>query len=250
MADADHDARAIVAAFVASRGPDPARRRANWNATLARLEEDPLAEARMPRRSRAWPIAIAAAVVAAIATAAFGGGILVAREPAPVRSQAADGDAERVAPEVATVREPAIAPQSVPAPAPRIAPAALPAPPVETPPAPAPARRARVPAPVEPASEAPAIVVTPERLKLETDLVARARAAAGAGDDAKAIALLRQHAREFADGAMVEDRRAWLAIVLCRSKGAGAAAAARSFLAAHPRSPYVARVRSACGEIE
>lgn len=242
MADADHDARAIVAAFVASRGPDPARRRANWNATLARLDEEPLVDVPKATRSRAWPVAIAAAIVAAIATAAFGGGILVAREPAPVRSQAVDGNPVR---KVATV-------EPVPAvvPAPVRAPELATEPPVIAPVEPPPVRRPRVREAVQPAAPPPAVVITPERLKLETELVARARAAATTGHDAQAIALLRQHAREFADGAMVEDRRAWLAIVLCRSKGEGAPSAAASFLAAHPRSPYVARVRKACGEIE
>lgn len=247
MRPRDPDGRAELAAYRAARQPDAQRRRHNWNETLARLGEDPLTDAKGPASSRApriW-IGVAAAVIVALT-----GALLLGRgdpmhdtgERMP-HSQAVDGETQTPAPATMKTRVPAPVERSmatkpiVAAPAPAIA--SEPARASDTPPR----RRPTVlPAP-EPAA------ITPERLALETDLIARARAAAVASDDALAIRLLRQHAREYPDGAMVEDRGAWLAIVQCRSSAPqdGREAAAR-FLAAHPRSPYAARVRLACAD--
>ena len=247
MASDDRDSRALLAALVATRGPDPQRRRHNWNATLARLDEDPLAGAPAPPHasaSRTWMLAAAALVL--FATALFGGRALLAPEPVSPRSQASASDATPAPPQIAPERAPL--PTKVPAPT-RHEPAATSAEPVPIEPPPPVPRRPRS-RPVEASAEIPAVaVVTPERLALETRLIARARAAATAHDDATAITLLQEHGREFPDGAMVEDRRAWLAIVQCRSHAAAGQRSAATFLAAHPRSPYAERVRTAC-EIE
>jgi hypothetical protein len=251
----DRDAQTWLAEHVATRGPDPQRRRANWNATLARLADDPLADAHVPQRTtarRTWMIAAAAALV--IAAGVWRGSALFVADDA----SAAPSEAAASAPSPA---EPRIAgrPRELPAVPPRGPAVELPAPASALLPSPPGRLRDRdhdrdhdhdhdhVAAP--PAAEDPPATISPERLALETRLIARARAAVSAHEDAQAIALLQQHAREFGDGAMVEDRRAWLAIVQCRSSAAMGGGSATSFLSAYPRSPYAARVRAAC-EIE
>jgi len=246
----DDDARAALDAFVASRRPDPQRRRHNWNETLARLGEDPLAEptaARPARRMQVWIGACAAIVVAAIGMGTVLGRRALTedtREPA-AHSQAASIDTTDAAPDAARVRTPE--PPMQPRPDREAAPVA----PVVPPPEPVaierePPRRPKAATPPAAVVAPQPVTITPERLALETDLIARARAAAVAGDDARAVQLLQQHAREHADGAMVEDRRAWLAIVQCRSSSPAGREAAARFAKAHPRSPYAARVREAC----
>jgi hypothetical protein len=265
MASDDRDARAFLDEFVASRGPDPQRRRSNWNATLSRLDEEPLVDTTAPTRAsglRTWIVAAAAVVL--IAAAAWRGRALV--EPTTVpRAEASANEVAAPETHVAPVRT--TLPIAVPsletsAPTPSDVPSEAVQPEVvgplddssSRPSGPDLARRRapdrlREPAVAEPIDATPAaVVVTPERLALETGLIARARAAAAKHDDAEAIALLRRHAREFPDGAMAEDRRAWLAIVQCRSAVSAGRPAADAFLAAHPRSPYAERVRAACDD--
>ena len=240
-----------------SRRVDRIRARGNWNATLARLDEEPLADAPAPGRARAvrtWIVAAAAVVL--IAAAAWRGRALV--EPTTVPRAEASAN-EVAAPEIHVAPVRTTLPIAVPspdtsAPTPSEAPQPDVVRPVDESSRPSePPRRAsnrvREPAVAEPIEATPAaVVVTPERLALETGLIARARAAAAKHDDAAAIALLRRHAREFPDGAMAEDRRAWLAIVQCRSAVSAGRTAADAFLAAHPRSPYAERVRAACDD--
>jgi hypothetical protein len=84
-------------------------------------------------------------------------------------------------------------------------------------------------------------------LSAETTLIARAQAATNRGDSGEALKLLEQYDRQFAHGALVEERAAARVFALCSSgqREAARAEVAR-FLARWPRSPQVARVRGAC----
>ena len=96
-------------------------------------------------------------------------------------------------------------------------------------------------------SPPPADVPSPDRLAAEVALVRRARSLAARSDDRAALRLFVQHAAEFPDGALQEERLAWIAILRCRSGGhEQGAAAADQLLRAFPRTPHARRVREAC----
>ena len=82
----------------------------------------------------------------------------------------------------------------------------------------------------------------------ELSLLRDAHAALQSGDAARAVVLLDEHARRFPAGALGEERDAARIFALCALGRAGEARAAGDrFLAAYPRSPHGARVRSSCG---
>ncbi|WP_437714180.1 hypothetical protein WMF45_49080 [Sorangium sp. So ce448] len=85
-------------------------------------------------------------------------------------------------------------------------------------------------------------------LAAELALLDTARRALRRGDPAAALALLARHAREF-PSAQLSDEAAAIRVEALASKGdrAGAHAAARRFLEAHPGSPHADRVESAAG---
>ncbi|WP_437944697.1 hypothetical protein WME98_27545 [Sorangium sp. So ce296] len=105
------------------------------------------------------------------------------------------------------------------------------------------------PAPAAPAANSPR---APEKraptLASELALLDTARRALRRGDPAAALALLDRHAREFA-GAQLADEAAVIRVEALASQGdrAGAHAAARRFLEAHPGSPHAKRIESAAG---
>ncbi|AUX28729.1 MULTISPECIES: hypothetical protein [Sorangium] len=105
------------------------------------------------------------------------------------------------------------------------------------------------PAPAAPAANSPR---APEKraptLASELALLDTARRALRRGDPAAALALLDRHAREFA-GAQLTDEAAVIRVEALASQGdrAGAHAAARRFLEAHPGSPHAKRIESAAG---
>ncbi|WP_437940482.1 hypothetical protein [Sorangium sp. So ce341] len=133
-------------------------------------------------------------------------------------------------------------------------------PPLSRPAAPGPA----APGPAAPGSAAPGPAASaraapaasspraPERntstLASELALLDTARRALRSGDPAAALALLDRHARDFAD-AQLADEAAAIRVEALASQGdrAGARAAARRFLEAHPGSPHADRVESAAG---
>ena len=84
-------------------------------------------------------------------------------------------------------------------------------------------------------------------LAAELEVVGRASRAVNAGRYNEALTVLRKHAKQFADGALLEDRLALKAIALC---GAGKLdsgnRAATRFAKSYPRSVHAARVREAC----
>ncbi|MBX3233266.1 MAG: hypothetical protein KIT84_20955 [Labilithrix sp.] len=74
-----------------------------------------------------------------------------------------------------------------------------------------------------------------------------ANAALAAGDGATALRRLDEHATRFPRGALTEEREAARVLALCASGRASEARAnASTFVAANPRSPFVAQVRRAC----
>lgn len=81
----------------------------------------------------------------------------------------------------------------------------------------------------------------------ERRLIERTHAALGRGEPASALALLRQHEREFQTGIFVEEREALLAIATCTAGQLDdGRVAARAFLASYPHAVLAARVRKSC----
>lgn len=124
-----------------------------------------------------------------------------------------------------------------------VAPTPSPAPTTVPAPAPVPRRRAApVQTPSAPSDPGPSI-----RLAAEAKLIRRAETLLRQDDAAGALEVLSTHARSFADGALVTERRALRAIALCRSgkqaQGRGEAAG----LQRDPASrPYRDRIEEAC----
>ena len=91
-------------------------------------------------------------------------------------------------------------------------------------------------------SESPSL-----RLAAEAKLIRRAEARLRNDDAAGALELLQTHARTFADGALIAERRALRAIALCRvgkqAQGRGEAATLEGDPAVRP---YRERIDEAC----
>jgi hypothetical protein len=101
--------------------------------------------------------------------------------------------------------------------------------------------RAR-PEPAKPASDGP------DALEQEMRLMSEARAALGAGDAARAIGLLKDHAKAFPRGAFVLEREvSWITALCALGKTDAARTRADGFLRKHGRHPLAAKVRASCG---
>ncbi len=102
-------------------------------------------------------------------------------------------------------------------------------------------RRGRTPTPSEPE--------VGRTLADENRLLGLARTALIRDQPERALARLATHAKRFPDGVLAQERQALRAVALCEAghhdRGA---AAARSFLAAHPGAALASRVRSTCLE--
>lgn len=112
------------------------------------------------------------------------------------------------------------------------------------------------PNPTKPSTKAPKpqkkveapVAVEPSTLGEEVTLIQKARKALLAKTPREALTILRDHADRFPNGAMVQERRALLAIATCEANGPDAGrASAESFLSKHPKAALADRVRSACG---
>jgi hypothetical protein len=107
------------------------------------------------------------------------------------------------------------------------------------------------PEPPAPRATAPASAPDPApaaSVERELALVREAHAALQAGDAARALVLLDEHARRYPSGALSEEREAARVLVLCALGRTGEArVAAERFLRVFPRSPQAARVRASCG---
>ena len=92
-----------------------------------------------------------------------------------------------------------------------------------------------------------AVASGPTTVDAEAAILRNADAALKRGDAQGALALVDQHARQFPNGILAEERDAERVVVLCalgRTDEARAAGAA--FLRAHPRSPQTSRIRASC----
>lgn len=87
-----------------------------------------------------------------------------------------------------------------------------------------------------------------DALAEETRLIRSAHAFVAAGDGARALSLLDEHARRFPAGVLTEEREAERVLALCAAgRTADAKRAGSAFLAARPRSALAPRVRGSCG---
>jgi hypothetical protein len=67
------------------------------------------------------------------------------------------------------------------------------------------------------------------------------------GDPARALVLLDEHARSYANGVLAEERAGERVIALCDlGRVAEARSAATDFLRAHAHAPLAGRVRASC----
>ncbi len=251
---ADEELRALVRGAPPTRGMPP-ELRASLGAQVTAIAATPVAVV-VAKGLSAWTWVGVAAVVVAL-----GAGVWRAVSPRPVSrpNAPAQVSARRVG---STDVTPAVSPavQPVPAlltasPRPPSRPVAAPSRPrvVEAPPAIlAPVAEPAVtslPASEPPVTGAPVTAArTSERRIAEHRLLDQARAALTAGRIDEALAYVAEHEREFADGAMVEERE--LIAVEAHSR-AGRSDEARTrgarFLSRWPRSLYAARVRALVG---
>jgi hypothetical protein len=83
-------------------------------------------------------------------------------------------------------------------------------------------------------------------LQAELALVRAAHDALRAGRPDVALDRMEQHRRDFPGGALAEERDALRVSAICALGRADAASEAQAFLASHPESPFVGRIRDAC----
>lgn len=136
------------------------------------------------------------------------------------------------------------APTRAPEAASQAAPPATPAAAVDPQPGASPRRAAPRRASIEPAAAAP---VDGAALKEELALLRRAQQAIARDDAAGARAALDEHEQRFADGTLAGEREATRILVVCAEDPIRGRAALDRYLASHPRSPYVERLRTSCG---
>jgi len=186
----------------------------------------------------AAPLGLGMKILFAIgAAAAVGMGAVTyvdSKPPAPRPSATASQVAPRDPPRAALPSATSAQPPRAPAPSPS----------QEPEPAPSVSATARV-SPSAPAAAPSSSVPSVTR---EVELLAEAQSAINAGDGARALVLLDEHARRFPSGAMSQEREAARVFALCALGRTGEArAAAERFLSAFPTSPQAARVRASCG---
>ncbi|AKV00495.1 hypothetical protein AKJ09_07158 [Labilithrix luteola] len=86
-----------------------------------------------------------------------------------------------------------------------------------------------------------------DALARETRLLGRSNLAANAGELGEALRLLDEHAREFPQGVLADERAVERVVLLCRmGRKTEASREADAFLATHRGSPLRARVASTC----
>ena len=96
---------------------------------------------------------------------------------------------------------------------------------------------------------APAVAARSSSLEAEMRWVRTADAALRNGDAGAAQGLLEQHAREFPNGALAEEREGLRLVATCQGGSAEAQRAAAQFLERAPHSLLAGRVRAACTQI-
>lgn len=251
----DDDAREMLAAMREATDLPPQMRARVW-ARLHESVEAPVVVAASPswRRIAIAAVAIAAGIV--LVTSLRGADEAAEHEPG-ARPQAAYGAEEGGAQGEATRRDgPSSSPPSPPAtvdPAPAtVDPAPAPAP-MPTP------RSAELAAPVAQESEPSSKPATDRARRRGADessladeiaIIEDIRAALLADDPKRALTHVRAHARRFPHGALAQEREALGAVASCTLGTEGARGEGEAFVAAHPTSPLVAKVRAACADLE
>lgn len=255
MAGLERDAANAVKALGAARSPDDGAAERAWLLMQQRLVDGPppmelgggstIAAARA--RWIATGIAVAAVLVIAVGAASWSAGWLAgvdarAPEEAPYSTTRSEPSED-----TAAVQEPAIRTEPQPVvPEPQPEPATL----VERdPPAAKPTKPTKSTRRAEPEPEPSASAPKTTTLAAEMRLLGRANAALRSGDPASALAVLDEHARDFADGQLAPEREYKRAIALCElGRAAKARAVAAAFVKAHPRSPLRSKAESVCRE--
>jgi hypothetical protein len=144
-------------------------------------------------------------------------------EPVPTTSSAPQSDTPPVVPEH------------------RRASPAAPPPPSRRDPVAVPTAAASAPAPLQISAEGPSTLVA------EAALLSRSDAALRAGNAARALELVDEHATSYPRGVLIEEREAERVVVLCAlGRVDDARATASAFLRDHPRSTQASRVRASC----
>lgn len=111
------------------------------------------------------------------------------------------------------------------------------------------------PDPVE-APAPPVVVTTPappekptaDELEAETQGLKEVQLALRAKEPQRALALLDQQDRRFAQGQLRQEREGARVLALCATDPAAGVAAFERFRAAHPSSPMLSRLKGACGQ--
>jgi hypothetical protein len=105
----------------------------------------------------------------------------------------------------------------------------------------------RTPRKSEPKPDEPPM---PAGIGQEIDLVKQAGRALAAGDHARALRVLDEHAREFPDGALTEDRSALRVLALCAAGRVDEGSRAKqAFADRWPRSVHADRLEDGCRSI-
>jgi len=187
-----------------------------------------------------WKIGVpvVAVVVAGGVTAA-----VLARSPASRPERVAVAAGTESGPLPTSVREPEPAPAAANGEAPpavaEATPATAPGTTSETP--------KRVVVPSARASVAPAAGPRGgDDVEAEVPLLTQAQRALERGDPNAALVALARHGRDYPHGALAVERDGLQAIASCEGKRGDGRALAERFVASHPTSPLVARVRAAC----
>jgi outer membrane biosynthesis protein TonB len=255
MARLERDAADAVKALGSARTPDDGAAERAWVLMQQRLVGGPPpidieAESRLAVARVRWiatGIAIAAVLVIAVGVASWSAGWLAAVDAHTPAEAPYSTTRTEPSEDTATAREPVIevepAPEvSVPTP-PTIAESDAPAKPAKATKSP---RRAEPEPEPEPPAGSAAKTTT---LAAEMRLLGRANAALRSGDPAAALAVLDEHARDFARGQLAPEREYKRALALCElGRAAKARAVADAFVKAHPRSPLRSKAETVCRE--
>ncbi|MGH1346241.1 MAG: tetratricopeptide repeat protein [Nannocystales bacterium] len=254
MPQLDEHARAQLEAYASTVQPSAERRRRNKALLLERLRshDDPPEAAEAPADPAPvavrWPlVALAAAALVALALG------VASRDPAHAEPSTAASQAdatleEEAARPAAQRRSPPTEPGSrgTSAGATAQADPRSDGPDADTTPQPQPSPPSRVERLRPPAPPRRDAATSPNRLAAEVALITLARTHLAERKNASALSSFQRHAREFPNGALAEERSAWVAILQCRLGRDGGRQSAAAFLVAHPNSPHVRRVRKTC----